>query len=124
MRPIPFAILFFLSIISSAASAQYVDFEFNNSRFCGLLEDGKVECTSEFNGFSTRLEPDPDLSFSQIQGGNYYTCGITIDGTVECWGDEPNEGQTSPPTFDSTVVKLSVGPYHACAIDRPTRNCN
>jgi len=117
MRTISFALLVFTSIVSSAAAAQYVDFELNNSRFCGLLEDGKVTCTSQFNSGTPALLPDPDLRFTEIQGGNYYTCGITTGGTVECWGDEPNEGQTTPPSFDSTVVKLSVAPYHACAMD-------
>jgi len=117
MRPLPIAILFFFSLISFTTSAQYIDFELNNSRFCGLLEDGKVRCTSQFNSGRPSIRPDPDLTFTQIQGGNYYTCGITTEGEVECWGDEPNEGQTNPPSFDSTVVALSVGPYHACAVD-------
>lgn len=102
------------------AFAQYSDFSIQNSRFCGLLDSGQVECTAAFTAYSPSLEPDPELRFTKIGVGNYYSCGITTSGTVECWGDEPNEGQTAPPLFDFPVVSLSVGPYHACAIDSET----
>jgi len=117
MRHISIVILIFTTILSSNAAAQYVDFDFNGSRFCGLLEDGKVKCTRVYNASSPNLQPDSQLSFTEVHGGNHFNCGITTDGVVDCWGDEPNEGQTSPPSFDSSVVKLSAGPYHACAID-------
>ena len=58
---------------------------------CGILEDGRVECSESKEGFfgPGRATP-PEGKFVSITAANHYTCGVRDSGEPECWGEDPN----------------------------------
>jgi len=90
-----------------------------NSMFCGLREDGHVECFHQSFREPSVINGNPALTYSDIGVGRGYACGITTAQDVACWGDAI-EAVLSVPTFEFPVIDLSVAPYFACAVDNDT----
>ena len=57
---------------------------------CGILQDGRVECSEAAEGFHGpgRADP-PDGRFISISAAKDNTCGVRDDGKLECWGWYP-----------------------------------
>lgn len=105
-----------LWLLPMQANARYTQISIDNSRFCGLLDTGEIECTASRNPEPLGFHDYPNTTFTTIEVAQSYTCGITTAGSVECWGTQ-TEGELDPPSFDNPVVNLSLATHHACAVD-------
>ena len=57
---------------------------------CGILENGRIECSESGAGFHGpgRATP-PEGEFIFISAAQGHTCGVRKEGNLECWGAYP-----------------------------------
>ena len=74
----------------SDMAGTYMALSADTEHICGILQDGRVECSESAEGFwgPGRADP-PDGRFISISAANYHTCGVREDGKLECWGAYP-----------------------------------
>ena len=78
--------------------------------FCGLLNDGTINCTG---GNEQGQASAPDGVFTAVSSGHQHSCGLRTDGAIECWGLN-NEGQSDAP--GGNFVAVSGGALHSCGL--------
>ena len=98
----------------SDMTGTYMALSSGYEHICGILQDGRVECSESAEGFfgPGRANP-PDGRFISISAGDEHTCGVRDDGKLKCWGWYPF--LQNIPESGNFVQVVSTGSI-ACAL--------
>jgi len=108
---------FLFAALSSHAHANYTQISTGGGQtFCGLLNDGRVDCYF-FSPSASGLEfPDPEQIYTKAIVAHEEFCGLTADGEMDCRSTKTT-GIATPVVFENPVVDFDVDLGFACAID-------
>ena len=98
----------------SDMTGTYVALSSGSEHICGILQDGRVECSESAEGVFGRSRANPpDGRFISISADEEHTCGVRDDGKLECWGWYPF--LQNIPESGNFVQVVSAG-SKACAL--------
>ena len=83
--------------------------------WCGLRDDGSVEC---WDVEGTLPSGPEDLAFTSISSDYEFACALDDAGTPHCWhvqGFLKDYGPRAPPA-DETFTMITTGRFHACGL--------
>ena len=97
-------------------TGKYTALSFGQEHICGILEDGRVECSGSEQGiFGEGKTTPPEGRFISISAAWNHTCGVRESGELECWGENPFLRNLLPNLPDSGNLKQIVTTdSHAC----------
>ena len=98
----------------SDMTGTYMALSSGYEHICGILQDGRVECSESAEGVFGPGRANPPVGrFISISAAKDNTCGVRGDGKLDCWGWYPF--LQNIPEFGNFVQVVSTGSI-ACAL--------
>ena len=105
-------------LLQPATSEKFQQIAAGGDFFCGLLDDGAVQCSYSPDGIGAV----PEGNFTAIAAGSRHACALDADGKAVCWGRSTDAvataddaGRTTPPP-DASFVAIAAGGAHSCGL--------